>query len=325
MELIPVNDNEPEEVDYSKMLDDCTMDMDKVVPAPDVIIYYGYDDKGKEVPLLTRGEFSAIVAQSKTKKSFNKSLIEAAFMGGATNNYTNHIRGGVIKNKGWLISIDTEQGEFYAHNTFKRTERISGYRYDKYKPIQTRAKTVEERIALIDYIVYESEYADNIDLLVIDGVADLVYNTNDIESSSIVASKMLQWTSIGNLHLMTVIHKTGSSDKARGHLGTSVQIKTEAIILMDSLTDDQGNFILNKDGYPERNTVKVRCGMSRGKPFEEFYLRVDNDGLPFTFDDPDKPHHPKDEFQDVCGKVELPKPDPKDVFSNEEAEDEIPF
>ena len=323
MQEIEITGNEPEEIDYSLMLKECTMDLDKHVPEPDVIIYYGFDDKGKEVSLLTRGEFSAIVAQSKTKKSFNKSLIEAAFMGGKTNNYTNHIRCGVKKNKGWLISIDTEQGEYYAHNTFKRTERISGCRYDKYKPIQTRSKTVEERIALIDYIVFESEYAGNIDLLVIDGVADLVYNTNDIETSTKVASKMLQWTSIGKLHLMTVIHKTGSSDKARGHLGTSVQIKTEAIILMDSLTDEKGDFIMNEQGFPERNTVKVRCGMSRGKPFEEFFLRIDNDGLPFTFNEVSKPEHPKKEYSDVCeGVVSLPMPSPEDVFS---ADDETPF
>jgi len=30
------------------------------------------------------------------------------------------------------------------------------------------------------------------------------------------------------------------------------------------------------------NTVKVRCGVSRGKMFEEFYLSINSEGLPFT-------------------------------------------
>ena len=319
MELIEINDNEPEEINYNNMLIDCIVDLD-IKPKPlDVMVNYGFDDKGERVPALTRGEISCIVAQSKTKKSFNKSLIEACFLGGKSDSYSNHIKS-TGKSEGYIISVDTEQGSYYAHKTFDRTRRISQVNNPKYIPIQMRKLGIDKRLELIEYIIYESEYSGNIDLLVIDGVADLVYNTNDIKEGVLIAEKLLKWSSEGDLHLITVIHKTGSSDKARGHLGTAIQFKAETIILMDALTDDAGNYINN-----ERNTVKIRCGMSRGKNFEDFYLRVDNDGLPFTFDDPDNPAHPKDEFQDVCAKKELPKPDPKDVFDIDEHEDSVPF
>lgn len=303
--------------DYKSIFNSCVVDLDKPPKPLDVLLYYGYDDTGKRVSALTRGEFSCIVAQSKTKKSFNKSLIEAAFLGGRTDLYTDHIKGN-YKTDGYIISIDTEQGEYYAHKTFDRTRRISQVKNNKYIPLQLRSKSISERLELIDWIVYESEYKNKIDLMFIDGVADLVYNTNDIKEGVMLAEKMLKWSSDGNFHLSTVIHKAGKTDKARGHLGTAIQIKAETIILMDALTDENGNYIKNIDGKEERNTVKIRCGMSRGKHFNDFYLRVDNEGLPFTFNDPDKPEHPKEEINKAFG--EIPKYDNK-VFSD----DECPF
>ena len=306
-----------------KTLKGCVVDLDKQIKAPDTLLYYGFEDEKnqKRVPALTRGEFSCIVAQSKTKKSFNKSLIEACFLGGKSDHYTDHIKRKTTSD-GYIVSIDTEQGEYYAFKTFERTRRIAQVNNPKYIPLQMRKLGIQQRLDMIDYIVFESEFSNNIDLLVIDGVADLVYNTNDIKEGVLLAEKLLQWSSKGNLHLITVIHKTGSSDKARGHLGTAIQFKAETIILMDALRDEQGNYIKNIDGVEERNTVKVRCGMSRGKNFNDFYLRVDEDGLPFTFNDPDNPEHPKQIFNE---SKPLPMGTPQTAFSNTEVEDEIPF
>lgn len=306
-----INIDEVNVKDYKQELKNCFVNLDKEPKPLDVMVYYGFDDTEKRVPALTRGEFSCIVAQSKTKKSFNKSLIEACFMGGRSDLYSDHIKNNSQKD-GYIISVDTEQGEYYAHKTFNRTRRISDTKNPKYIPLQMRRLSIEDRLALIDYIVYESEYAGKIDLLVIDGVADLVYSTNDLKEGVLLAEKLLKWSSDGDLHLITVIHKNSGSDKARGHLGTAVQFKAETIILMDSLIDEQGKYI-------DRNTVKVRCGMSRGKNFEDFYLRVDENGLPFTFNDPDNPKKPIDEINEIYNVI--PQGNIKDAFDT----DEVPF
>jgi hypothetical protein len=86
---------------------------------------------------------------------------------------------------------------------------------------------------------------------------------------------------------------------------------------MVSFKDEQGNYLV-VNGKEERNTVKVRCGMSRGKNFNEFYLRVDNDGLPFTFNDPDRPEHPKQIFKET-------KPLPMGNLQNAFDTDDVPF
>ena len=284
---------------------ECFVDLDKPLKPLDVLVYYGIDDQGKKVPAMTRGEFSCIVAQSKTKKSFNKTLIESAFVGGKSNNYTDLIVGN-RKNDNYIISIDTEQGEFYAQKSFSRVEKITGFRYKNYIPLQMRKKSIQDRLEMIDWLIYESEFKDKIDLIFIDGIADLVYNTNDIEEGVKLGEKLLKWTADGDLHISTIIHKAGNTDKARGHLGTAIQIKAETIIIMDSLKDDAGNVV-------DYNTVQVKCGMSRGKNFNPFYLTVDRDGLPFTHTDALIKEHPSKIYEVSPGNV-------TDAF-----DDEVPF
>ena len=260
-----------------KLFDECFVDLDTPAKPLDTLIYIGEDERSKKCSVITRGELSCIVATSKTKKSFLKSLICASYVGGETSTYSDLVTG-YRKGEGYIIDLDTEQGEFYAKKTFLRVENMVGKRYKNYIPLMMRKKTVLQRVEMIEWLIYKSEYSGKIDIIFIDGLADLVYNTNDIEEGAKLAEKMLKWTSEG-LHICTIIHKAGNNDKARGHLGTAITIKAESIIFMDRLMDEQGNLL-------EKNTVKVRCGYVRGRSFEDFYLTVNNDGLPFTHSDP---------------------------------------
>ena len=296
--------------DYALMLNECIVDLDAPDKPLETFVYIGNDERGKRCSVITRGEYSCIVASAKTKKSFCKSLITAAYIGGNTSAFSTHIQGD-RKTEGYVIDLDTEQGTYYAKKTFSRVEKMVGNRYKNYIPIATRSKSVQERLGLIEWLIYKSPYAGNIDLLLVDGIADLVYNTNDIVEGAKVAEMMLQWTSEG-LHICNIIHKAGNNDKARGHLGTAVTIKAESIIFMDRLVDDQGNLL-------EKNTVKVRCGYVRGIDFEDFYLTVNNKGLPFTHTDPR--HNVFKTVGEVKEKEIIPTMSVKDAFGD----DDIPF
>lgn len=304
--------HEQKEFSYEGVLNECIVDLDKDVKPLETLVYIGNDDRGNKCSVITKGEYFCIVAQAKTKKSFCKSLIIASYIGGYTNKYTEHITGS-RKGKGYIIDIDTEQGKYYAKKTFSRVEKLVGHRYENYLPIQLRSKSVEERIGLIEWIIYESQYSGNIDMIFIDGVADLVYNTNCIEEGTKLAEKMLKWTSTG-ISIGTIIHKAGNNDKARGHLGTAITIKAESIIFMDRLMDEQGNIT-------EKNTVKVRCGYSRGMSFEDFYLTVNREGLPFTHTEPEN-----NIFQDdYIEEKQTPTASLEEAFGNDEDDKEIPF
>ena len=276
MELINLETLQTEKTG-AELFKDCFVDLDRPLKKLDVLLYYGFDEKNRRCAAITRGEYSCIVAPAKQKKSFNKSLMVAAYIGGNANEYTNHIYN-ENRGDGYIIDLDTEQGEYYAQKTFQRVERIVGARYKHYIPLESRKKSVDERIRLIDYVVYESPFKGKIDLIIVDGIADLVHNTNDIESGAKLAEKMLKWTGEGNLHMSLIIHKVAGADKARGHLGTAVTIKAETLIFMDAIVDENNKII-------EQNTVKIRCGYVRGLPFQEFYLSINDDGLPYTTDD----------------------------------------
>jgi hypothetical protein len=294
-------------VDYAAMLKECLVDLDKELAPIETIVHVGFDYRGNNVAAITRYECSCIYAPSKAKKSFAKSLIEAAYIGGNTSKYTKHFVGTSREDR-YIISVDTEQGEFYAQRSFRRVGEMVGRNYEKYLPIQLRKKSVADRLNLIRWLIYESPYKGKIDLITIDGLADLVVNTNDIITSSELAEEVMKWTAEG-LHVCFILHKNNGSQKARGHIGTVSTIKAETLISIDNITDDAGNIL-------EKNTVKVSCSHSRGMPFENFYLTVNEQGLPFTHTEADDNTFKDNQFQ----KDEKPmiKMSPKDAFDTDD-------
>lgn len=297
IEDVEVVEQTPEE-----LFKDCFVDLDAPVKPLDVLVYVGVDESGKKTPSITRGEVSCIYAPSKAKKSFARTLIESAFIGGNHNNYSEHFVGN-RRTEGYLISLDTEQGEFYAPMSFRRPERIVGSRYPNYIPLQMRRKSVKDRLRLTEWLIYKSPYAGNIDLITIDGLADLVSNTNDIETSTELAEKLLRWSGEG-IHICFVLHKNPGSQKARGHLGSVTTIKCETMISMDRLVDEKGE--------GEQNTVKISCSHSRGRDFEPFYLTVNDESLPFTHS-----NESENTFKEP-GYIEPPlkNVDPEDAFTD---------
>jgi hypothetical protein len=294
-------------VDYAAMLKECLVDLDKELAPIETIVHVGFDYRGNKVAAITRYECSCIYAPSKAKKSFAKSLIEAAYIGGNTSKYTKHFVGTNREDR-YIISVDTEQGEFYAQRSFRRVGEMVGRNYEKYLPIQLRKKSVADRLNLIRWLIYESPYKGKIDLITIDGLADLVVNTNDIITSSELAEEVMKWTAEG-LHVCFILHKNNGSQKARGHIGTVSTIKAETLISIDNITDDAGNIL-------EKNTVKVSCSHSRGMPFENFYLTVNEQGLPFTHTEADDNTFKDNQFQ----KDEKPmiKMSPEDAFDTDD-------
>ena len=305
-----VGDGEiPEEYkeDYAAMLKDCLVDLNKELAPIEPIVHVGIDYKGNKVAAITRYECSCIYAPSKAKKSFAKSLIEAAYIGGNTSNYTDHFVGTNREDR-YIISLDTEQGEFYAQRSFRRVGEMVGRNYEKYLPIQLRKKSVNDRLNLIRWLIYESPYKGKIDLITIDGLADLVFNTNDIVASTELAEEVMKWTAEG-LHVCFILHKNSGSQKARGHIGTVSTIKCESLISLDNITDDAGNIL-------EKNTVRISCSHSRGMPFEDFYLTINEQGLPFTHTDPSDNIFKTIEEKEV--EKELPKATLSEAFGDDD-------
>lgn len=102
--------------DYLSMLKECVVDLDVVIEQPNILVSVGtHEYKGIQypTPLMTEGEFSAIIAVSKAKKSFLKSALLGSYIGGDANILFPNIRSHRTKDYG-IADIDTEQGRYYT-------------------------------------------------------------------------------------------------------------------------------------------------------------------------------------------------------------------
>lgn len=261
-------------LDYLKIVSDCYIDLSEEMPKPEILLSIGehqYKNKWYPTPVMTSGEFSAIVAVSKAKKSFLKSAFIGSYIGGKANILFGNIRSFRDKNY-TILDFDTEQGKYYAQRTFRRVLDISGEQYDDYFCYATRQITSRQRLEMVDYCLKNQTtlYKNPVKLVSIDGIADLVENTNDIVMSKEASDYVMRWTYDYNLHITTVIHKSGLTGKPLGHLGTYILKKAESVIDLE----------INED-----KTITVSNPYSRGYQFESFVFDVNGDSLPYLIED----------------------------------------
>jgi hypothetical protein len=260
-------------VDYAKLLNDCYVDLSEEMPKPEILLSIGqHEYKGNfyDTPIMTAGEFSAIIATSKAKKSFLKAGLLGCYIGGNSNLLFPNIKTHRTEDFG-ILDFDTEQGKYYTQRSFRRVKEMAGHNYDNYFGYATRHISSKDRLLMIDYCLKNQDtlYKSKVKLISIDGIADLVENTNDIVMSKEASDYILKWTYEYNLHITTIIHKSGITGKPLGHLGTYVLKKAETVIELE----------LNEDF-----SVKVTNPYSRGYRFEEFTFDVNKDSLPYLLE-----------------------------------------
>ena len=109
----------------------------------------------------------------------------------------------------------------------------------------------------------------DIGLVIIDGIADLVSDVNNLEESNLCVQKIMQLSAKYDCHIVTVIHSNYGSDKPTGHLGSFLEKKTENQIQLEINT-------VNKEW------ITVSCKRSRGYAFDTFSFSINEFGLPFV-------------------------------------------
>lgn len=272
-ELLVTSSDSENGLSFEEILKKSEVDLSEELEKPEILLSIGqHEYKGNfyDTSVCTAGEFSAIVARSKAKKSFLKSALIASYIGGDTNILFPNIKTH-RKEDFMILDFDTEQGKFYTQRTFRRViDMVGDDQYDFYKGYSTRSLNAKDRLKLIDGCLKNQNklYKKPIKLLAIDGIADLAENTNDIMMSKEVADYLLRWTYEYNIHIITVIHKGfGQVSKPLGHLGTFVLKKAETV------------FDLDVDNNTKE--VNVSCTYSRGYSFEPFKFDVNKDSLPY--------------------------------------------
>ena len=253
------------------MIEQTFIDPSEVIEYPPVAVSMGkammYTKQGQQevpVPLGTYGNFSFVQAPPKTKKTFFISLLGSVYLSGQ-NNFGGKMTG--HRKDECLVHFDTEQGKFHAQKVFRRvldmspTEEVGCYH-----TFGLRTLGYKERLQFIEYYLYNC-LENKAGLVIIDGIADLVSDVNNLEESNLCVQKIMKWSAELNCHIVTVIHSNFGSDKPTGHLGSFLEKKTETQIQLEANT-------VNTD------LVTVKCKRSRGFSFETFSFKVNEKGLP---------------------------------------------
>jgi hypothetical protein len=275
---------------FRKMLVDSYIDPSAKPPEPPMVFSKGYYYEGGKqnaIPICTKGNFSFIYAEEKRKKTFLVSLFCMAYLK-PNNKYVGDIETHI--NEGKIVHFDTEQSEYHAHRVFSRGYRVCND-IKRYQTFGLRKYSWKERLDFIDWYLYSY---DNIGFVIIDGIADLCKDTNDKEASEEISQRLLTWTEDLDVHIMTIIHANPNSDRAKGHLGTSLtedlDVHIMTIIHANPNSDRAKGHLGTSLGAKcetkifldliDRNNVLVTCKSSRNSGFEDFAFNVDNTGMP---------------------------------------------
>ena len=183
--------------------------------------------------ICSRGNISAICGEAKSKKTFLASALVASAMAiplDRLNNFKN-----VEKNMDMnVLWIDTEQGERHVRRVIDRISVMTGAKMGglvaepRLMTLSLRELDPMERYTVMNEAIKRYPF----DLIVIDGIADLQRNTNDLEESDALVGALMALSTNTNTHILCVLHTNPGSDKARGHLGSSLQRKAETVIFV---------------------------------------------------------------------------------------------
>jgi len=241
---------------------------DKSTEPTEENILMGIRQGGEIIRLFTPNNISAIVSASKVGKStFAYGCIIAPFINGNTTIESNNDKIYAYHSKiKKILIIDTEQANNDIAHKVKQLKKLSGTAIDKVEILAFRGSGPEEiLIGLKTYL----ELNDDVDFILIDGIADIQPDTNDIKESANIVKELMYLSILYDCHILNIIHNTKTSERGTGHLGSSLEKKCETVIT------------LKKD---EMFGVQVQPSYTRGRPFEPFFFSIEN-GLPVVNSD----------------------------------------
>ena len=200
------------------------------IPKPECVLYFHYK------MVMTRKNISCITGKAKVGKTFLMTLLnEAILMKGE---FHDTLKSYLPKGKDKIIYIDTEQSDYHILLILKRIKDVvSEEKIENLYMFNFDAIDIEKRKEYTRELIYSLE---GVGLVVIDGIADLIYDPNDIRESSQMVSDLRKWSVDNDLHIVNVIHQNPSENqKMRGHLGTILTNKAETVIQISSSKEQE--------------------------------------------------------------------------------------
>lgn len=225
-DLLPINGEEVvKKVSYSDILKLRILPTDDI-PKPEAVLFF------HDQMVMSRKNISCITGKAKVGKTFLMTLLNISVL---KKGEFGTLRSYLPKGKDKIIYIDTEQSDYHILLILQRINKEVAS--DKLLMFNFDTKSVEERKDFTRELIYNTP---DCGLLVIDGIADLIYDPNDIRESSQMVSELRKWATDCDIHIVNVIHQNPSENtKMRGHLGTILTNKAETVIQITSSKENE--------------------------------------------------------------------------------------
>lgn len=236
-----INDSAPVQKTLQDTIRESLIPQGIAVPKPDVV--FGING----IPIFTKRSISVLIGRAKSGKTTVTSWIASQSIGKE------------IK----TLWIDTEQGLYYGSRTQDWILRMSGLPTSPHLQFyDLKIFNPSERIAMIEEIIKMFTP----DLIVIDGIRDLVFDINNPDEATRRTGDLMRWAELYDVHILSILHQNKGNEHARGHLGTEMINKSESVIKVE-VGDDK--LIVCTPEY------------TRSAAFAPFAFDRDEHGIPF--------------------------------------------
>jgi hypothetical protein len=215
-----------------------------------------------DIPMLHRRNISTIAASAKVGKTFLISAIATAAL--HKDSFFNlHCPKENIK----VLFCDTEQDVSDTQGLTIRIHRLNEWKIDtnndSFIALNLRDFDKDTRILVIENAIIEFKP----DLVLLDGIVDLVGDFNNIQDSHQAVTTLTRWSTIYDCHIVTCLHVNKGTSELRGHLGAFLRQKGELTLLLSK-----------QEGIVPY--IEVKPIDSRHQSIDDFCFRINDEGLP---------------------------------------------
>lgn len=216
--------------EFTSIKEKYVIDGDIDYPDPEYLIRIG------DVPTLPKGNLVAVSAKWKNGKTFFCDILSAIFLGSDVfPNCENLIKQGKVR------FIDTEQARNDSARILKTIRAIIPE--DRHDDIEVSClrdadidsyNTDNDDVSRYEF-VHRSIEIERPDLVIVDGIADLIYNYNDVTESQDMVNKLAALANKHNCCIVVVMHQNkGCHDKMmKGHIGTMLYQKCSDVFQVE--------------------------------------------------------------------------------------------
>lgn len=203
--------------EYNELIKGFVIDRNIEYPDPEYLIEIG------GVPTIPKGNLVALSAKWKNGKTFFCGILSAIFLGSDQFASCRSLQA-----EGRVLFFDTEQDESDTARIHKTIDAMTPEsRHNDFRVFCLRQAAIDndtdQGTAITRYdLICRALEQEHPDLVIIDGIADLIYNYNDVIESQDMVNKLAALASKHKCCIVVVMHQNkGQKDRnMKGHLGT---------------------------------------------------------------------------------------------------------